>query len=153
VHRRSATSRRRAGVADAALPLGSDPNDALAAKRRLLAEMCKVLGGQSTAGANSAASDAHADAEVASLPPRLHQTLQSLLAGDSEKQIARRLAISPHTVHVYVKSLYRKFGVCSRGELLARWVRAAPPRAPSKRPASGTSPEPRRLASESTLPH
>lgn len=64
--------------------------------------------------------------EDVGLPPRLRQTLAGLLAGDSEKQVARRLAISPHTVHVYVKSLYRRFGVSSRGELLARWVRTRP---------------------------
>ena len=56
------------------------------------------------------------------LSPRLRQTLERLLAGDSEKQIARHLGLSPHTVHVYVKALYRGFGVSSRGELLARFV-------------------------------
>lgn len=53
----------------------------------------------------------------------MRQTLNFLLRGDSEKQIARKMRISPHTVHVYVKSLYKRFGVCSRGELLAKWVR------------------------------
>ena len=56
------------------------------------------------------------------LSPRLQQTLQSLLSGDSEKQVARKLGLSPHTVHVYVKKLYRRYGVSSRGELLAKWV-------------------------------
>jgi DNA-binding CsgD family transcriptional regulator len=56
------------------------------------------------------------------LPPRQRQTLDRLLAGDSEKQIAARLQVSKHTVHIYVKSLYRRFGVCSRGELLAQFV-------------------------------
>ena len=54
----------------------------------------------------------------------MRQTLERLLAGDSEKEIAVRLRLSPHTVHVYVKSLYRRFGVCSRGELFARFVRS-----------------------------
>jgi DNA-binding CsgD family transcriptional regulator len=54
------------------------------------------------------------------------QTLERLLAGDSEKQIARHLAVSPHTVHVYVKALYKRFGVCSRGELFARFVARGP---------------------------
>jgi DNA-binding CsgD family transcriptional regulator len=31
--------------------------------------------------------------------------LELLLAGNAEKEIAQRLAISRHTVHVYVKSL------------------------------------------------
>ena len=61
------------------------------------------------------------------LSTRLRQTLQGLLAGEAEKQIAYRLNLSPHTVHVYVKGLYRHFGVSSRGELLARFVRPSPP--------------------------
>jgi DNA-binding CsgD family transcriptional regulator len=32
---------------------------------------------------------------------------------------------TPHAVHVYVKTLYRRFGVCSRGELFARFIRPA----------------------------
>jgi DNA-binding CsgD family transcriptional regulator len=59
----------------------------------------------------------------AGLPPRSRQTLESLLRGDSEKETARRLGLSVHTVHEYVTALYRHFGVCSRAELLARFVR------------------------------
>ena len=53
------------------------------------------------------------------LTPRLHQTLQRLLMGESEKQIADALNLSHHTVHGYVKSLYRRFGANSRAELMA----------------------------------
>jgi DNA-binding CsgD family transcriptional regulator len=58
--------------------------------------------------------------ELAELPPRLRQTLDGLLAGLSEKQEARQLGVSQHTVHNYVKELHRRLGVASRGELLAR---------------------------------
>ena len=54
------------------------------------------------------------------LPPRLSQTLTELLAGSSEKQIALKLDLSRHTIHNYVKALHQRFGVSSRGELLAR---------------------------------
>jgi len=54
------------------------------------------------------------------LPPRLSQTLNELLAGSSEKQIASKLDLSRHTIHNYVKALHQRFGVSSRGELLAR---------------------------------
>lgn len=57
------------------------------------------------------------------LPPRLRQTLERLLQGDSEKQAAAHLDISRATLHQYVTSLYRRFDVNSRGELLARFVR------------------------------
>ena len=57
---------------------------------------------------------------TADLPPRLGQTLEHLCAGASEKEIARALALSPHTVHNYVKALHKRFDIASRGELLAK---------------------------------
>jgi DNA-binding CsgD family transcriptional regulator len=57
------------------------------------------------------------------LSPRERQTLELLLNGDGEKQIASRMKISQHTVHGYVKSVYRRFNVSSRAELLSLWVR------------------------------
>jgi DNA-binding CsgD family transcriptional regulator len=65
-----------------------------------------------------------ASPDVRALPPRPRQTLQYLLDGCSEKQIAVALGLSVNTVHHYVKHLYRHFGVSSRSQLLARWVRA-----------------------------
>ena len=56
----------------------------------------------------------------------MEQTLRSLLGGDSEKQVAAKLGLSQHTVHVYVKQLYKKYGVSTRAELLARWVQNQP---------------------------
>jgi len=57
------------------------------------------------------------------LPRRLRQTLACLVEGDSEKQVAARLGLSHATVHQYVTMLYRRFGVGSRGQLLAHVVR------------------------------
>jgi DNA-binding CsgD family transcriptional regulator len=57
------------------------------------------------------------------LPPRWRQALDCLLDGDSEKQAALRLGISPLTLHEYVQGLHRHFGVSSRGELLAFFLR------------------------------
>jgi DNA-binding CsgD family transcriptional regulator len=62
------------------------------------------------------------DARAAGLPPRLRPVLQRLLAGDSEKQAARHLALSRHTIHRYANALYRAFRVNSRSELLAQFV-------------------------------
>jgi DNA-binding CsgD family transcriptional regulator len=61
----------------------------------------------------------------ADLAPRLQQTLARLLAGDSEKEVARHLGLSRHTVHHYVVGLYRHFQVSSRGELLSQYFRLA----------------------------
>ena len=57
------------------------------------------------------------------LSPRLRQTLDALLQGDGEKQIAARLGLQRSTVHGYVRELYRHYGVRSRGELMARFVK------------------------------
>jgi DNA-binding CsgD family transcriptional regulator len=91
--------------------LGTDVADR---KRRLLAELCKVVGAHVPGGGA---------AEGVGLSPRMRQTLEALMVGDSEKQIAIKLKVSQHTVHVYVKQLYNRFGANSRGELLARFVR------------------------------
>lgn len=64
------------------------------------------------------------DAAPLHLSPRERETLERLLKGCSEKQIALALSISKHTVHIYVKQLYRRFGVNSRSELLALWIAA-----------------------------
>ena len=46
-----------------------------------------------------------------------------MLEGLSEKETAARLDLSGHTVHQYVKALYRRYRVRSRSELLALWIR------------------------------
>lgn len=92
-------------------------NDA-ARRRRLLAEFCRVIGAH-VGGENGRSSVA----DGLQLSPRLRQTLEALTQGDSEKQIAAKLKVSPHTIHVYVKQLYKRFNVSSRGELLALFVR------------------------------
>lgn len=74
------------------------------------------------------------------LPPRWRQALDCLLDGDSEKQAALRMGISPLTLHEYVQGLYRHFGVCSRGELLAFFLR----RYGAARPWRGSSHPPTR---------
>jgi DNA-binding CsgD family transcriptional regulator len=59
----------------------------------------------------------------AQLPRRAAEVLDLLLTGQSAKQIARRLGLSHHTVNDHLKDLYRRFGVASRGELMAVFVR------------------------------
>jgi DNA-binding CsgD family transcriptional regulator len=63
------------------------------------------------------------EASPAELAPRVRQVLRCLLEGDGDKQIAARLGLSPHTVNQYTKAVFQHFGVQSRAELLARWVR------------------------------
>lgn len=50
------------------------------------------------------------------------KVLQGLLAGYTEKEIARLQRQSPHTTHDHVKAIYRKFGITNRAALLALWL-------------------------------
>src|SRR3954462_13383503 len=68
--------------------------------------------------------DVSPDERARELSPRLRETLDCLLSGSSEKTIAQQLSLSPHTVHGYVKLIYRHFKVKSRAQLLSQWVRA-----------------------------
>lgn len=64
-----------------------------------------------------------AEPTPAGLSRRLRQTLACLMEGDSERQVAARLGVSRATAHQYVTALYRRFGVHSRGQLLAHVLR------------------------------
>ncbi len=61
-------------------------------------------------------------AATRNLSPRQRQTLWRLVLGRSESEIAGELGLSPHTVHDYVKQLYRRLEVRSRAELLALFI-------------------------------
>jgi DNA-binding NarL/FixJ family response regulator len=63
------------------------------------------------------------DPSPSDLPPRVRQVLACLLEGDGDKQVAGRLGLSIHTVNEYTKRIFRHFGVQSRAQLMARWVR------------------------------
>ena len=85
-------------------PLEGATGDPIQRKRRLVADLCRLVGseyGKNTAGVG--------------LSPRLQQTLGLLLTGDSEKQIAAGMGVSRHTVHVYVKQLYRHYASPAAG--------------------------------------
>ena len=53
------------------------------------------------------------------LAPRVRDTLEGLMTGASDKEIARRLGISQHTVHQYVKTLLKAYAVDNRVQLVA----------------------------------
>jgi DNA-binding CsgD family transcriptional regulator len=155
---RVGTLRTAARTVAAAGGTSAESGARVAHQRRLVADLCRMLDPQPAAHAPG---NGHADGPngrphgegrpfelplppgAAKLSPRMGQTLQRLLAGDSEKEIACRFGRSRHTVHVYVKKLYERFGVSSRGELFALFVRApAAPAGPATRggPATPAAP-------------
>lgn len=56
------------------------------------------------------------------LTPAVRRVFTLLLEGKSEKEIATKLDLSPHTVHNHVKKIYAAYQVNSRSELLAKFV-------------------------------
>ena len=50
------------------------------------------------------------------LSSRYFQVLKGLLLDETEGAVGLRLDISVHTVHTYVKRIYRRLGVHSRSE-------------------------------------
>ncbi len=52
--------------------------------------------------------------ESALLTPREKETLEGIVKGLPEKKLAETLALSPHTVHTYIKSIYKKLHVNSK---------------------------------------
>lgn len=56
------------------------------------------------------------------LSPREQQVAQLILRGFAGKAIARQLGISPETVKIHRRHLYRKLGVASQAELFGRFL-------------------------------
>lgn len=61
---------------------------------------------------------------VAPLSRRERQVLTEFARGASYKEVARKFDLSLHTVGDYVKTLYRKLQVNSRGEAVSKAIRA-----------------------------
>ncbi len=57
------------------------------------------------------------------LTPREIEVLTALGEGLSNKEAARRLGISPHTVKFHVEQLFRKLGAACRAEAVAKGLR------------------------------
>ena len=58
------------------------------------------------------------------LTPREKETLELLARGFSQKEVARKLDISPHTVGAHVKAIYSKMAVNSRSEAVFEAVQS-----------------------------
>jgi len=59
---------------------------------------------------------------ICALTPRLRRALELLLEGHSEPAAAQALGVAKSTFHKYVMDLYRRYGVNSRAELLAKII-------------------------------
>ncbi len=62
--------------------------------------------------------------EVANLSRREKEILRAMVAGKKPRELAHMFFISVHTARNHVKAIYRKLGVHSQGELIAKVLRA-----------------------------
>ena len=113
------------------------PVDAQVQRRRMVADLCRLVGQQLGAvrretPVEPSARDSNGEnrpgdprpGRGVAISPRAREVLALLLDGASEKQIARQLKLSQHTVHHHVKAIYRAHDVASRGELLSKCLKA-----------------------------
>jgi two-component system nitrate/nitrite response regulator NarL len=70
---------------------------------------------------SSASEKSAPDPKVQKLSPRETVILQSLMGGDANKVIARKLEITESTIKVHVKSILRKIGAANRTQA-AMWA-------------------------------
>lgn len=56
------------------------------------------------------------------LTPTDRRVMKALVTGATRKELAELLGVTTGTAHQYTHSLYRKFGVRSKAELLALWL-------------------------------
>ena len=61
------------------------------------------------------------DPKVLKLSPRERAILQSIMSGDPNKVIARKLDVAEATVKVHVKAILRKIGAANRAQA-AMWA-------------------------------
>ena len=76
-----------------------------------------------SASLSSVAEDIHGF-DFEPLTPRETDVLELLAQGLANKEIARRLIISEHTVKYHISSIYSKFGVNNRTEAVRQGIRA-----------------------------
>ncbi|MEM8875154.1 MAG: LuxR C-terminal-related transcriptional regulator [Planctomycetota bacterium] len=63
------------------------------------------------------------DKHSTGLSDRVFEVLPYFLSGLSDRDIAKAVNRSPHTVHAYAKTIFRAFDVNSRSQLLAVAIR------------------------------
>jgi len=66
-----------------------------------------------------------ADQAEASVTPAQYRVLAEVLEGSSEKEIAARPHLNPHTVHNHITAIHERLKIHSRSELLATHIHKA----------------------------
>jgi DNA-binding CsgD family transcriptional regulator len=62
------------------------------------------------------------ESKIEQLSPTQVRVLRLLLTGMTEKEMAAKLFVSPHTVHSHIQAVYRELVVTSRAELMSMFI-------------------------------
>lgn len=81
------------------------------------------------------------EVSIGSLSSRENSILRRLSHGESYKTIATSLGLSPQTVYTHAKRMFRKLGVGSKTEAVARYLRPQHARAAAQPAAASPAPE------------
>jgi DNA-binding CsgD family transcriptional regulator len=104
--------------------------DAISCTLPVLAALCRQhFGGSSYSQANLSVNVDEQRLEYAldrfgeySLTPREHEVAICILKGHSSKSLAREIEISPETVKIHRRNIYRKLSISSQSELFANFL-------------------------------
>jgi DNA-binding CsgD family transcriptional regulator len=64
--------------------------------------------------------------QLDALPPRQRQVTDLILSGETPKRIAIQLGLSVHTIREHLETVYRKFDVSGRDELMSKFITLLP---------------------------
>ena len=103
----------------ARLPSDASPGQIDAALRAVAVGLSVTIADEFSHGFEAA----HEDDERTLLTPREVEVLTAVSNGLTNKEIARELGISRHTVKFHLESLMRKLGVSSRAEAVSKSMR------------------------------
>ncbi len=103
----------------ARLPSDASPEQIDAALRAVAVGLSVTIADESVPGFEAARDED----ERTLLTPREVEVLSAVSNGSTNKEIARELGISRHTVKFHVESLMRKLGVSSRAEAVSKSMR------------------------------
>jgi len=72
------------------------------------------------------AGDISQKGKISHLTDKEQQIMKYICQGLTNKTIAQKLAVSPHTVKAHLARIFRKFNVASRSKLVALFVKSGP---------------------------
>jgi DNA-binding CsgD family transcriptional regulator len=73
--------------------------------------------------------------EMMSASPRQSEIMHLVATGLSDKEIAARLQVSPHTVRTHLQRLYAQHGLHNRAEAAVSWMKGRPEPQEDEKPA------------------